>query len=185
MERVKRTYNPCDECGYSYSKLNQESNQCKICEFKTYINDVLCSFTDTATLTLNKNTDITGLQPTFTADSSYTTESSGVKYTTMNPTAQYPDSIKAVNSSDHTEVYTDLVLTITNFNVVVSGSSHTNSDINAEIDSNGLIIISYGQVGGNYPTSIHATFVISVTIGSGAGAELIYTTTSINCIITA
>lgn len=36
MERVKRTYNPCDDCGYSYSKNNQESNMCKICEFKTY-----------------------------------------------------------------------------------------------------------------------------------------------------
>lgn len=36
MERVKRTYNPCDDCEYSYSKNNQESNMCKICEFKTY-----------------------------------------------------------------------------------------------------------------------------------------------------
>ena len=38
MERVKRTYNPCDECRYSYSKNNQESNVCKICEFKEYCN---------------------------------------------------------------------------------------------------------------------------------------------------
>ena len=37
MERAKVTYNPCDECRYSYSKQNQESNQCKVCEFKTYI----------------------------------------------------------------------------------------------------------------------------------------------------
>ena len=37
MERLKVTYNPCDECRYSYSKQNQESNQCKVCEFKTYV----------------------------------------------------------------------------------------------------------------------------------------------------
>lgn len=37
MERVKVTYNPCDECRYSYSKQNQESYQCKVCEFKTYV----------------------------------------------------------------------------------------------------------------------------------------------------
>jgi hypothetical protein len=37
MERLKATYNPCDECRYSYSKQNQESNHCKVCEFKTYI----------------------------------------------------------------------------------------------------------------------------------------------------
>lgn len=29
-----RTFNPCDECGYSYSKQNHESGMCKICEFK-------------------------------------------------------------------------------------------------------------------------------------------------------
>lgn len=28
-----KTFNPCDECRYSYSKLNQESEMCKICEF--------------------------------------------------------------------------------------------------------------------------------------------------------
>ena len=37
MERAKVTYNPCDECRYSYSKQNQESYQCKVCEFKTYV----------------------------------------------------------------------------------------------------------------------------------------------------
>lgn len=30
----RRTYNPCDDCQYSYSKNNQESDMCKICEFK-------------------------------------------------------------------------------------------------------------------------------------------------------
>ena len=29
-----KTYNPCDDCPYSFSKNNQESNMCKICEFK-------------------------------------------------------------------------------------------------------------------------------------------------------
>ena len=33
-EKFKETYNPCDECNYSYSKNNQESSMCKICEFK-------------------------------------------------------------------------------------------------------------------------------------------------------
>ena len=28
------TYNPCDDCQYSFSKNNQESNICKICEFR-------------------------------------------------------------------------------------------------------------------------------------------------------
>lgn len=30
----KKTYNPCDDCQYSFSKNNQESNMCKICEFR-------------------------------------------------------------------------------------------------------------------------------------------------------
>ena len=29
-----KTYNPCDDCQYSFSKNNQESNMCKICEFR-------------------------------------------------------------------------------------------------------------------------------------------------------
>lgn len=33
MSREKQTYNPCDDCQYSYSKNNQESGMCKICEF--------------------------------------------------------------------------------------------------------------------------------------------------------
>lgn len=33
-----KTFNPCDECKYSYSKQNQESNMCKICEFKAVLN---------------------------------------------------------------------------------------------------------------------------------------------------
>ncbi len=32
-----QTYNPCDECEYSYSKNNQETNVCKICEFKALL----------------------------------------------------------------------------------------------------------------------------------------------------
>ena len=30
----KQTYNPCDDCQYSYSKNGQESNMCKVCEFR-------------------------------------------------------------------------------------------------------------------------------------------------------
>ena len=43
----KKTYNPCDDCPYSFSKNNQESNTCKICEFKKlldkYQNDTYTS----------------------------------------------------------------------------------------------------------------------------------------------
>ena len=28
-----KTYSPCDDCPHSFSKNNQESNVCKICEF--------------------------------------------------------------------------------------------------------------------------------------------------------
>lgn len=38
MSKGKQTYNPCDDCQYSYSKNNQESGMCKICEF-TYFRD--------------------------------------------------------------------------------------------------------------------------------------------------
>ena len=38
MSREKQTYNPCDDCLYSYSKNNQEHGMCKICEF-TYFKD--------------------------------------------------------------------------------------------------------------------------------------------------
>lgn len=31
------TFNPCDECVYSYSKNNQEMTTCKCCEFRTYL----------------------------------------------------------------------------------------------------------------------------------------------------
>lgn len=31
---MKQTFNPCDECGYSFTKQNRESAMCKICEFK-------------------------------------------------------------------------------------------------------------------------------------------------------
>lgn len=33
MSKAKQTYNPCDDCQYSYSKNAQESGMCKICEF--------------------------------------------------------------------------------------------------------------------------------------------------------
>lgn len=33
----EQTYNPCDECDYSYSKNNQETEMCKICEFKALL----------------------------------------------------------------------------------------------------------------------------------------------------
>lgn len=31
---MKQSFNPCDECGYSFTKQNRESAMCKICEFK-------------------------------------------------------------------------------------------------------------------------------------------------------
>ena len=34
----KNTYNPCDDCPYSFSKNNQESSMCKVCEFKQLLN---------------------------------------------------------------------------------------------------------------------------------------------------
>ena len=34
-----KTYNPCDDCQYSYSKNGQESNTCKICEFKQLLDN--------------------------------------------------------------------------------------------------------------------------------------------------
>lgn len=30
---MRQSFNPCDECDYSYSKNNQESRMCSICEF--------------------------------------------------------------------------------------------------------------------------------------------------------
>jgi hypothetical protein len=36
--KTNRTYNPCDECHYSYSKIGEESSMCKICEFMYYLN---------------------------------------------------------------------------------------------------------------------------------------------------
>lgn len=38
MSKKKQTYNPCDDCQYSYSKNGQENEMCKICEF-TYFKD--------------------------------------------------------------------------------------------------------------------------------------------------
>lgn len=32
-----KTYNPCDDCQYSFTKNNQESGMCNICEFKGLI----------------------------------------------------------------------------------------------------------------------------------------------------
>lgn len=34
---MNKTYNPCDDCRYSFSKNNQESEMCKICEFTYFI----------------------------------------------------------------------------------------------------------------------------------------------------
>ena len=39
MSKEKQTYNPCDDCQYSYSKNGQESRMCEICEF-TYFKDL-------------------------------------------------------------------------------------------------------------------------------------------------
>ena len=36
--KTKQTYNPCDDCRYSYSRNGQESEMCKICEFTYFIN---------------------------------------------------------------------------------------------------------------------------------------------------
>lgn len=36
-DKGKQTYNPCDDCQYSYSKNNQESGMCKICELPYFI----------------------------------------------------------------------------------------------------------------------------------------------------
>lgn len=33
---IKKTYNPCDDCQYSYSRNNQESGMCKICELNYF-----------------------------------------------------------------------------------------------------------------------------------------------------
>lgn len=30
----EQTYNSCDECDYSYSKNNQETGVCEVCEFR-------------------------------------------------------------------------------------------------------------------------------------------------------
>lgn len=38
-EGFRETYNPCDECNYSYSKNNQEMGMCKICEFKQLLEE--------------------------------------------------------------------------------------------------------------------------------------------------
>lgn len=38
---MKQTFNPCDECSYNFSKNNQESKMCKICEFKKSIDKEL------------------------------------------------------------------------------------------------------------------------------------------------
>ena len=38
-EGFRETYNPCDECDYSYSKNNQEMGMCKICEFKELLQE--------------------------------------------------------------------------------------------------------------------------------------------------
>ena len=35
-----KTYNPCDDCSHSFSRNNQESNVCKMCELKYYIDKV-------------------------------------------------------------------------------------------------------------------------------------------------
>ena len=37
-KKYSRTYNPCDDCSYSFSENNQESSVCKICEFGESLN---------------------------------------------------------------------------------------------------------------------------------------------------
>ena len=43
MSKEKQTYNPCDDCQYSYTKNNQESRMCKICELE-YFKDRLLDY---------------------------------------------------------------------------------------------------------------------------------------------
>lgn len=38
MKMQENIYNPCDDCLYGYSKQNQKSSMCKICEFEEYCN---------------------------------------------------------------------------------------------------------------------------------------------------
>lgn len=33
---MRKTFNPCDDCDYSFGKQNQYSEMCHICEFKKY-----------------------------------------------------------------------------------------------------------------------------------------------------
>lgn len=35
-----QSYNPCDDCPYSYSKNGQEMTECTICEFKAELNRI-------------------------------------------------------------------------------------------------------------------------------------------------
>ena len=35
--KSNQTYNPCDDCQYSYSKTGEESRMCKICELTYFI----------------------------------------------------------------------------------------------------------------------------------------------------
>ncbi len=37
---MNQTFNPCDECGYRFSKWNQESRMCEICEFKKMLGEM-------------------------------------------------------------------------------------------------------------------------------------------------
>ena len=53
--RENKTYNPCDDCQYSFSKTGQENNECKICEF-TYFRDLAHKAT-AESATLNKEVD--------------------------------------------------------------------------------------------------------------------------------
>lgn len=36
MSRYKQTFNPCDECSYSFGHNAQDTGMCDICEFKRY-----------------------------------------------------------------------------------------------------------------------------------------------------
>lgn len=49
----EQIYNPCDECDYSYSKNNQETGMCKVCEFR-----ILLDQTDKIINLLQKELDL-------------------------------------------------------------------------------------------------------------------------------
>lgn len=147
-------------------------------DYKTYINDITCSFNSNSVLKLEQNTKIVGMMSRFnvTISDSNTEIAGDIKTTSMNDNSS---KIKVYSNDELTE-YDNLTISISNFNMVVSGSTHENGSIEAKIED-GIIKIIYGKDSeGNYPSIIHASMVIKVKNGS----DVIYTSDEINCTIT-